>query len=134
MFPTATQIVDWYHACQQLAQAANLRFPDSPDEAQVWLKALKNHLWRGEVKTIIAHLQAAGLSAHYFEEHQRRMDYPAFNALGYPLGSGTTESGVKQYKQRLCGTGMRWSRAGLERMMLLRSAALDNSFADHWAA
>jgi hypothetical protein len=79
-------------------------------------------------------LQAAGLSAHYFEEHRHRMDYATFNALGYPLGSGTTESGVKQYKQRLCGTGMRWSRADLERMILLRSAALDNSFADHWAA
>ena len=61
LFPTATQIVAWYPACQQLAQAVNLRFPDSPAEAQVWLKDLKNHWWQGEVKTIIAPLQAAGM-------------------------------------------------------------------------
>ena len=134
LFPTATQIVDWYHACQHLAEASTARFPNAPDLAQSWLKRLKTHLWQGEIQQIIAQLHTAELPTHYFEEHQHRMDYPRFNALAYPLGSGTIESGVKQYKQRLCGTGMRWSRTGLTRMICLRSAALNDSFASRCAA
>jgi hypothetical protein len=51
-----------------------------------------------------------------------------FRAEGYPIGSGTIESGVKQYKHRLAGPGMRWSRAGASRMFAIRSAVLNRSF------
>jgi hypothetical protein len=134
LFPTPTQIVHWYHACHQLAEAASARFPNAPDQAQCWLKRLKTHLWQGELHQIIAQLAAAGLPTHYFEEHQHRMDYPRFNSMAYPVGSGTIESGVKQYKQRLCGTGMRWSHAGLARMICLRSTVLEDSFDARCAA
>jgi hypothetical protein len=134
LFPCSTQIVDWYHASQQLSALALARFPHSPQAAVQWAEQLKRQLWQGEGQHVIEQIQAAGLAATYFEEHRRRMDYPAFRAQGYPTGSGTTESGVKQYKQRLCGAGMRWSRQGVERMVVLRSAVMDGSFDQHWAA
>jgi hypothetical protein len=62
------------------------------------------------------------------------MDDPTFRAQGYPIGSGTTESGVKQYQQRFCAAGMRWSRRGVERMLVLRSAAMEAAFDQPWAA
>jgi hypothetical protein len=34
----------------------------------------------------------------------------------------------------LCGAGMRWSRSGVRRMIPLRSAVLDGSFDQRWAA
>jgi hypothetical protein len=62
------------------------------------------------------------------------MQYPVFRADGYPIGSGSVESGIKQYKARLTGPGMRWSCAGVDRMVVIRSAVLSNSFDELWAA
>lgn len=136
LFPCSTQIVDWYHASAQVSGLAQARFPDEPQAALTWGEQLRHHLWQGECWQVIAQAQAVGLQGQtdYFEEHQPRMNYPAFRAEGYPIGSGSTESGVKQYKQRFCGAGMRWSRPGVERMILLRSALLEDSFDRRWAA
>jgi hypothetical protein len=133
LFPCSTQIVDWYHASQQAAALAQARFPDDPVAAQRWHGTLKRYLWQGEGWKVIAEAQAAGIAAPYFNAHRHRMDYPAYRADGYPVGSGTTESGVKQYKQRLCGAGMRWSRANVDRMIVLRSAAMAGTFDQQWA-
>lgn len=134
LFPQSTQIVDWYHAAQQAATLAQTRFPSDPLAAQRWHGTLKRYLWQGEVWKLSAQAQAHGLSPGYFISHQHRLDYPDYRAAGYPVGSGTTESGVKQYKQRLCGPGMRWNRANLNRMLVLRSAAMDGSFGQRWVA
>lgn len=134
LFPCSTQIVDWYHAAQQAAALAQNRFPHDPEAAQRWYKKLKRQLWQGEVWKVIAEAQAAEVSASYFVSHQHRMNYPDYRADGYPVGSGTTESGVKQFKHRLCAAGMRWSRTNLEHMILLRSATMAGSFDQRWAA
>jgi hypothetical protein len=62
------------------------------------------------------------------------MQYQAFWEMGYPLGSGSVESGVKPFKHRLTGAGMRWSRAAAERMMILRAAVLSDTFTSLWHA
>lgn len=134
LFPCSTQIVDWYHASQQAAALAQTRFPDDPVAAQRWHGTLKRYLWQGQSWKVIAEAQTADVAATYFNAHRHRMDYPAYRAEGYPVGSGTTESGVKQYKQRLCGSGMRWSRTNLDGMIVLRSAAMAGTFDQRWAA
>jgi hypothetical protein len=134
LFPGSTQIVDWYHAAQQAAALTQARFPDDPDAAHAWHNRLKGYLWQDEVGKVMAEAQAANLSANYFLTHQHRMNYPLYRADGFPVGSGTTESSGKQYKQRLGGPGMRWSRLNLDRMIVLRSAALAASFDQRWAA
>jgi hypothetical protein len=133
LFPCSTQIVDWYHASQQVSALAKTRFPDAPHQARLWGQHLKQCLWEGKCRQVAAQAAAVGLATGYFEQHQRRMDYPAFRAQGYPIGSGTTESGVKQYKHRFCAAGMRWSRRGVERMVVLRSAVMEASFDRRWA-
>lgn len=134
LFPQSTQIVDWYHAAQQAASLAQARFPDDPEAARRWQATLKRYLWQGEPWKLIAEAQDHNLSPGYFIAHQHRLDYPNYRAAGYPVGSGTTESGVKQYKQRLCGPGMRWSRVNLNRMLMLRSATMAGNFDQQWAA
>jgi hypothetical protein len=103
--PDARQIVDWFHAVQHLADAANTLYPDDKDakvRAQ-WLTTYTDHLYMGRVHEIIVTLQRRGQAelALYFERHQRRMQYLEFREEGFPIGSGTVESGVKQFKQRL---------------------------------
>ena len=62
------------------------------------------------------------------------MHYLTFRAEGLPIGSGTVESAVKQFKQRLGGTGMRWNKTNAEQMVVIRTAILDNTFDLLWDA
>jgi hypothetical protein len=136
LFPCSIQIVDWYHASQHLAQAAADRYPADPNAAQDWQKPLRALLFQGHIDPIIAALQtvAAGKHQGYFKEHKRRMQYQEFWETGYPIGSGAVESGIKQFKQRLTGAGMRWSRPAIEHMVSLRAAVLSRTFDDLWSA
>lgn len=129
-FPQSVQIVDWYHATAHLAQAALALYPTDEPAAQRWQQAHREALYLGEIERITAPLEAAGLAteAHYFQTHQRRMQYQEFREEGYPIGSGTVESAIKQFKQRLTGAGMRWSRLAAERMLTIRAAVMTNTF------
>ena len=134
LFPDSVQIVDWYHACEHLAQASHALYPENDDAAQRWYSSAKNHLFLGEVFRIIHSLQQAGLDdlCHYFHTHQRRMQYHLFQEEGYPIGSGSVESEIKQFKARLTGPGMRWSRSAAQRMFVIRGAVLEGSFDALW--
>ena len=136
LFPVSEQIVDWYHANEHLSQAGHALHPDDEKAAHAWWKKMRTPLFKGEIKKITNPLEQADLDNHarYFHHHARRMQYQAFRADGYPIGSGSVESGIKQYKTRLTGAGMRWSRAGVNRMVTIRSAVLSESFDRLWAA
>ena len=135
LFPDSVQIVDWYHATGYLAGAADA-LHSNETAAQHWRQARRNDLYLGQTHTIIEPLERAGLStqAEYFRRHTRRMQYQEFHEQGYPIGSGTVESGIKRFKHRLSGPGMRWSRPAAERMLVLRAAVMSGTFDADWAA
>jgi hypothetical protein len=60
------------------------------------------------------------------------MQYLECRENAWPIGSGSIESGAKQFQSRLTGPGMRWSRSGADRMLALRSSILSHSFDQHW--
>src|SRR5262249_32375283 len=80
-------------------------------------------LFAGNIQRSTQELDAAGLSthSHYFHTHKRRMRYQEFREEGLPIGSGTVESSVKQFKARLAGPGMRWKRASAQDMLIIES-------------
>jgi hypothetical protein len=135
LFPDAVQIVDWYHATEYLAHAAEALHPTDAEAARRWQQARREALFKGETHKIIEPLEQAGLhtQADYFRTHTRRMQYQTFDEQDYPLGSGTVESGIKRFKHRLSGPGMRWSRPAAERMLVLRAAVLSGTFDQLWA-
>ncbi len=134
-FPTSLQILDWYHARQHLSGAAQVLFPNQPSPATAWFQAHTDDLFEGQLAPIVAELERADLSesAAYFRTHHARMDYADFQADAYPIGSGSVESEVKQFKHRLDGPGMSWSRPGLDHIILIRAAVLDGSFDARWS-
>jgi len=134
-FPQSTQIVDCYHAQQHFSRGCPSSVPRPAVQAAAWLQAQTEVLFEGLLASRLADLNQAGLSefAHYFQTHQARMRYLDFQEAGLPIGSGSVESEVKQFKQRLAGPGMRWSRPGAERMIPIRAAVLDHSFDARWA-
>jgi hypothetical protein len=136
--PDGRQIVDWFHAVQHLTDAAAALYPDETEDKQRahWLKTYKEHLYMGRIHKIIVVLSKHNRTdlAGYFEQHQRRMQYLEFREEGFPIGSGTVESGVKQFKQRLAGTGMRWNVDNADRMLVIRAAVLGSDFDSLWRA
>jgi hypothetical protein len=135
LFPDSPQIVDWYHSAEYLAHCAQALYPNDPQAAHAWLQARRADLYLGQIHRIIEPLEQAGLTtqADYFRQHTRRMQYQEFHEQDYPIGSGTLESGIKRFKYRLSGPGMRWSRPAADRMLVLRAAVLSGTFDQLWA-
>ena len=57
----------------------------------------------------------------YVASNAHRMDYPAYRARGWDVGSGPTEAGCKVLGGRLKGAGMRWCASGSEQVAALRA-------------
>lgn len=142
-FPTGQEIVDWYHAVDHLWTVAHLSFQDKAHRER-WVKQRKTELWLGQAEQIAILIQTlaqqqpdqqAELNAEagYFRNNHRRMQYQEFREEGYPIGSGTVESGCKQLiTMRMKGPGMRWSRSGAENLLALRAAYLSDNWDDAW--
>ena len=142
-FGESKQIVDWYHAKSHLVAAGRSLHGEEEEAQQRWLKSRERLLYQGHARRIGEELlmqakihpqvaDALRTEAHYFLTHQRRMQYMTFREAGWVIGSGMAESGIKQYKTRFCGSGMRWSRKGAERLISVRSAILSGRFDQRW--
>jgi hypothetical protein len=140
-FPDSQQLVDWYHAKSHLVEAARLLKGEGTPACAHWLKTRTLTLYQGQAATIAAELRAAAKAAPaaadnleraagYFAINAKRMNYLEQRENLWPIGSGVIESAAKQFKARLCGSGMHWSRTGAEAMTTLRAAVLSRRFHD----
>ncbi len=122
-FGTSRQVVDWYHAKAHLYQARNLLYGKGSAEAHRWVKGMETPFYQGHAERMAEQLKelakrhrraAKGLrqAVGYFHTNQRRMQYLEIREDGFPIGSGMVESGIKQFRTRFTGPGMRWSRVG----------------------
>ena len=69
----------------------------------------------------------------YFEHNRHRMQYDEYLALGYPIGTGAVEGTCKNLvKERMEGSGMRWTVAGAEAVLKLRSVYQSHYWSDFW--
>jgi len=139
-FPHAIQIVDWFHACEYLAPVAKLAFTDKHKQKH-WIEQVKTALWDGQLDDVIAactqHVDPqreddpAQKAVTYYTNNRHRMDYPAYRANGYQIGSGTIESGVKQIAtQRMKVPGARWELHNARLVAKARAAFLSGQWND----
>src|SRR2546426_593525 len=64
----------------------------------------------------------------YFKNHRRWMKYDQYLAAGLPIATGVVESACGSLpKHRMEGSGKRWSTAGAEAILLLRSLKKSNN-------
>ena len=70
----------------------------------------------------------------YFEKHRAHRDDPTYRRKGWPIGSGVTEAGVKQFNKRAKGTEPFWSPPGGEAIRARRSLWLsqDDRWSPYW--
>lgn len=144
-FYDSHQVVDWYHGTEHLAKAAALLEGEGTPAATRWFKAQETVLFQGHALRIAQQLEKAALDreqnvadglckeAEYLRNNERRMNYLEVREEGWPIGSGMVESAGKQFKARFAGPGMRWSRAGAERLIPVRAAIMSRRFDELWA-
>ncbi len=102
-FPGAVQIVDIWHA--------------------------REHVW----KVARAVRSVPEIEMGYFISNAARMRYPAFRAQGMHVGSGIAEAACKTVvSARAKRAGMRWTPQGLDAVLALRTAVLDETYDDFW--
>jgi hypothetical protein len=69
----------------------------------------------------------------YFTKRLAQVQYSAFQAAGYPISSGSTESANKiVVEARLKGSGMHWARAHVDPLVALRTLACANRWPEAW--
>jgi len=136
------EVLDWPHALQNLAKAANAAFGEGSEEARTWLDQRETDLWNGERMQVDIALhnlprrykgrgQAIRQVIGYIDGHWPRLCYADFRAEDRPIGSGTVESAAKNVVAwRMKRGGQNWSRAGATRML----AALGEVHSRRWSA
>ncbi len=103
-FPEATQIVDYYHAREHLADLTKLVTP-LLDDPTSWEKTLADQLDLGDTSAIATAVDKLNLDQNapalarpaatevgYFTGNHHRMQYAEFLANSYYIGSGPVES------------------------------------------
>jgi hypothetical protein len=147
-FQRAIQIVDFWHVCEKVCECAQVFFGEGTPEARAWSEAVCTLLRAGEVPDALQHVEALNprsVAARreakhalvtYLTNNRERMDYPRYEALGLPVGSGEVEAQCKSLVQARCKqAGMRWHTEGLEPLLRVRCAVKDGRYEQefgHW--
>jgi len=141
--PDAVRILDFAHAAGYLSEIAELvRAADSP-LPEAWLAEqlheLKHHGPAAVLKEVTRllhlhpHVPDLDKKVSYLCKREQHMQYPRYQALGWPLGSGSVESANKGVVQaRLKGAGMRWQRSHVNPMLALRTAVCNDQWEPAW--
>lgn len=140
-------ILDIIHVSEYLWKVGNALYGENTREGKKWvydhlLAILQGRVGRtiGGLKQVLnkrklkkGQCKALQDAISYFENHRRWMRYDEYLAAGYPIGSGVVESTCGHtVKNRMEGTGRRWSIEGAESVLLLRSVYTSNDWDAYW--
>jgi hypothetical protein len=69
----------------------------------------------------------------YLEKRKAQIQYPRFQAQGWPIGSGIVESGNKLVVEaRLKGSGMHWAETQVNPMLAIRNIICSDRWKEEW--
>jgi hypothetical protein len=135
-FPKCIEVLDYYHACEHIHSLASALYGAEDPNGKRWAKTHCDRLKAQGPKSLITAIsrrkpktqeekEALRLALGYFKAHRRRMKYPKYLKAGLMIGSGPVEAACKVVVgQRLKQAGMRWSKAGADAILALRTAVL----------
>ncbi len=141
--PQALRILDFAHAAEHLNAIGEFLHGEHTPESQTWLKDQTHRLKHEGPDLLLLELtelqhqqpQAEILSSNlaYLKKRKEQMQYPRFQALGWPIGSGAVESGNKLVVQaRLKGSGMHWAESNVNPMLAIRNILCSDRWREEW--
>jgi hypothetical protein len=125
------ELVDFYHAVEHLAKAADFKKNWKPSEKKRWIKKHRRLLIKGQTDEVISAIKTLcrgrnskdmSVERNYFIRNQHRMCYQKVADLKLPIGSGAMESAIRRVVN-LCmkGASIYWLEKTAEAMLMLRS-------------
>jgi hypothetical protein len=136
---TDVQVTDFWHAAEYLGKAAVVLYRGHPRTKEAWLEDACHRLKHdpGGAEWVLKRLRRLARERPWAKDHEDvqkaityfanqsgagRMDYAGRVAANEPIGSGVTEAACKVIvKQRLCGSGMKWTEDGAAVVLSLRA-------------
>ena len=146
-FPGAVQIVDLYHAKEHVWDVAHAVFGRGTAAGTAWATHACSLLEEGQSAALVSAIQVLPpippepgqarscpeRAVDYFTTNAARMRYPVFRAQGMHLGSGIAEAACKTIvSTRAKRSGMRWTPEGLDALLPLRTAVLNDVYDSFW--
>lgn len=137
-FPDYLLVLDFIHVDEYLWKVANALLGETAPDRTEWVKTRARQVLSGEVRAVIEEFrtlaqapertvpQRATLEqvAHYYEKNAASMAYDRCLAQGWPIATGVIEGTCRHLvKDRCERSGMRWTQAGAEALLRLRSVA-----------
>ena len=149
LFANYGMVVDFYHTCEHLADAAEALWGTGSPKAHQWYEDYRHQLLHQDkgadhvLRSIDYYLrtrrwsktrrEAMDRQRTFFQRNKGRMNYAAFRRLGLPIGSGPVEAACKTLvKTRLGRSGMRWSWPGGQRVLQLRTYVKSDRWDAFW--
>jgi hypothetical protein len=146
----AVRILDFSHAAGYVAQVGQAVLGEGTPEFKTWLDTTLHELKHDSPDKVLQTLRdmqheleggAASpetldqvrTAVQYLEKRRGQMDYARFQAAGYPIGSGSVESGNKAVVEaRLKGAGMHWARPHVDPLVALRDVLCSGRWEQDW--
>ena len=141
--PQAIRILDFAHAAEHLNAIGEFLHGEHTPASQAWLKEHAHRLKHEGPDDLLRELeelqdhypQAEAITSNlaYLKKRKQQIQYPLFQALGWPIGSGMVESGNKLVVEaRLKGAGMHWAEANVNSMLAIRNILCSGRWSEDW--
>jgi hypothetical protein len=145
--PDFTLVLDIIHATEYLWDSATALVGESSPERSVWVRQHLQGILSGQTAAVIQAVakeaeqpertatQVATLrkTIGYYQRNLPYMHYDVYLARGWPIGTGVVEGACGHVvKDRMEQAGMRWTKAGAQAMLDLRSVRLSGDWDAYW--
>jgi len=139
----AVRILDFAHAAEHISAMGQAVISADSTMLDDWLVKQLHALKHEGPSQVLADLRALQVShpdldvlgdhVAYLQKREAQMQYPTFQAAGWPIGSGCVERANKQVVEaRLKGAGMHWERDNVNPMLVLRNAVCNQRWDETW--
>lgn len=131
LFPDAQQILDKFHAKENTFKFAKALFKEKQEQYLPWAEDICQKLDEGKWEQILQILEPYKEKSFgpgivnlytYLNNNKDNIDYPAYEAKGFFVGSGAIESGNKiAVQNRLKLPGMRWNEETAQYVLSIKA-------------
>jgi hypothetical protein len=136
----ALRMLDFAHAADYFSEIADKVRQGGGHLPTTWLDGVLHRLKHEGPARVLLHVSRLAKRYPQIQEQvnslQKRrelMDYPTYQQQGWPIGSGSAESGHRVVMQaRLKGPGMHWRPEHVNPMLALRLALLNERWTESW--
>ena len=141
-------LVDLYHVCEYLSEAADVICPNKSDERKkrVWIEeqksALKTNQLSMVLEKLLPHIESSGIPDEqspvrrcyrYLHNRSHQLNYQDALEKDLPLGSGEIESAHRYIVQnRMKIAGAWWKKENAEAMLALRTCRANGQWEEYW--